>query len=88
MCRLTVLVIVLCFSDGLYASVWTKDISRAGRVAQKLEAGHVAVNASSPTGGNQMPLTGWKSSGFGSGDAGLDDVLHWTHQKAVIIDLE
>lgn len=57
-------------------------------MAQALEAGHVAVNAASPTGGNQLPLTGWKSSGFGSGDAGLEDVLHWTHTKAVIIDLE
>jgi aldehyde dehydrogenase (NAD+) len=75
-------------ADGLYASVWTRDISRAGRVAQELEAGHVAVNTASPTGGNQLPLTGWKSSGLGSGDAGLEDVLHWTQSKAVIIDLE
>jgi len=34
---------------GLYASLFTRDISRALRIAKKLEAGSVGVNCSSPT---------------------------------------
>ena len=41
---------------GLYASVYTKDISRALRVAKAFESGTVAVNATSPTIGMDMPF--------------------------------
>lgn len=41
---------------GLYASLFTKDISRAMRVAKKLEAGSVGVNCSSPTMAWDMPF--------------------------------
>lgn len=49
---------------GLAASVWTDDLSRAHRVADRLHAGTVSVNtvdALSP----QTPFGGFKQSGFG-----------------------
>lgn len=50
---------------GLYASVFTKNIDRAMRVAQALEAGTVGVNCTSPTGAHDMPFGGYKASGVG-----------------------
>ncbi|KAL7905194.1 aldehyde dehydrogenase family domain-containing protein [Trichoderma velutinum] len=48
---------------GLYASVYTKDLDRAMRVASRLEAGTVGVNCTSPTKGDDMPFGGQKGSG-------------------------
>jgi len=72
---------------GLYASVYTKDISRAIRCAKKLEAGSVSVNASSTSVNHTMPFGGWKQSGEGRqlGRAGLDS---WLETKSVFIDLQ
>ena len=42
---------------GLYASVFTRDISRAMRVAKKFEAGSVGVNCTSPTMAWYVPLS-------------------------------
>ncbi|KAJ6157568.1 Retinal dehydrogenase 1 [Penicillium chermesinum] len=50
---------------GLYASVYTNDLSRALRMAKKLESGNVAINCTSPTGALDMPFGGYKSSGVG-----------------------
>ncbi|KAJ6021565.1 Retinal dehydrogenase 1 [Penicillium herquei] len=50
---------------GLYAAVFTKDISRAMRMAKKLDAGNVGVNCTSPTSFPDMPFGGYKSSGIG-----------------------
>lgn len=51
-------------ADGLYASVWTQDIDRAVRVARKLEAGTVGVNATSPSTANELVFGGYKQSGW------------------------
>ncbi|ORY08598.1 aldehyde dehydrogenase [Clohesyomyces aquaticus] len=69
---------------GLYASVFTKDISRALRVAKRLEAGSVAVNSTSPTMALDMPFGGWKGSGEGRefSSFALDD---WTELKSVYL---
>lgn len=50
---------------GLYASVYTKDVSRALRMAKKLESGTVGVNCTSPTVASDMPFGGYKASGVG-----------------------
>lgn len=50
---------------GLYASVYTKDVSRAIRMARGLEAGTVGVNCTSPTQVEDMPFGGYKTSGVG-----------------------
>lgn len=49
---------------GLAASVWTSNISRAHRVASRLVAGTVSVNATDAFGA-QTPFGGFKSSGYG-----------------------
>ena len=62
---------------GLYASVYTKDISRAMRVAKAFESGQVGVNCTSPTFANDMAFGGYKGSGQGREGFGysLDEYL-------------
>ncbi|OJD30453.1 aldehyde dehydrogenase [Diplodia corticola] len=71
---------------GLYASVYTKDISRAIRMAQALESGTVGVNCSSPTLVDDMPFGGYKASGLGR--EGLTHSLgNFLEEKTVLIRL-
>lgn len=72
---------------GLYASVWTKDISRALRVAKAFESGAVGVNCTSPTNASDMPFGGYKGSGQGREGFGysLDEYLE---TKSVLIKLD
>ncbi|KAH8799829.1 aldehyde dehydrogenase [Xylogone sp. PMI_703] len=72
---------------GLYASVYTKNIDRAMRVAKAFEAGTVAVNCTSPSGAFDMPSGGFKGSGVGREGrcCGLDSFLE---TKTVIIKVD
>lgn len=49
---------------GLYARVFTRDISRALRVARRLEVGSVGINVAATT-KLDKPMSGWKQSGEG-----------------------
>lgn len=71
---------------GLYASVFTKDISRALRIAKKLEAGSIGVNCTSPTMAWDMPFGGWKGSGDGR-ELSRYATDHWTELKSVFVAL-
>ncbi|KAJ5825150.1 Retinal dehydrogenase 1 [Penicillium riverlandense] len=72
---------------GLYAAVYTKDISRALRMAKKLEAGSVGVNCTSPTNFPDMPFGGYKASGIGR--EGWNECLdHFLETKAVMIEVD
>ena len=71
---------------GLYASVFTKDVSRAMRIAKRYEAGTVAVNCTSPTMAFDMPFGGWKGSGEGQ-ELSKYATDHWTQLKSVFISL-
>ena len=71
---------------GLYASVFTKDISRALRVAKQLEAGSVGVNCTSPTMALDMPFGGFKQSGDGR-ELSRYSTDYWTELKSVFISL-
>lgn len=57
---------------GLGASVWSKDLQRAERIARKLEAGNVWVNSHQKL-HPRAPFGGHKESGLGVewGIAGL-----------------
>ncbi|EXJ92204.1 hypothetical protein A1O3_00754 [Capronia epimyces CBS 606.96] len=71
---------------GLYASVFTKDVSRALRVAKALEAGSVGVNCTSPTMAIDLPFGGWKQSGDGR-ELSKYATDYWTELKSVFISL-
>ncbi|SDV50581.1 aldehyde dehydrogenase family protein [Chitinasiproducens palmae] len=66
---------------GLGASVWTQDISRAMRVADRLEAGNVWLNAHNIV-DPAMPFGGFKQSGIGRehGRAAIDA---YTESKSI-----
>ncbi|KAF2231517.1 aldehyde dehydrogenase [Viridothelium virens] len=70
---------------GLYASVYTEDLSRAMRVSKALEAGSIGVNCTSPARGSDMPFGGWKGSGQGrEGFAGYS-LENFLETKSVMI---
>lgn len=71
---------------GLSASVWSKDLKRADRVARALEVGAVSINNVMLTEGQPfLPFGGRKMSGFGRVH-GAEGLLRWTASKAIIVD--
>ncbi len=69
---------------GLSASIFTKDLSNAHRLARRLKAGTVRVN-----GGGvdvSLPLGGYKASGWGR-ENGRTGVEAYTELKAVTVSL-
>jgi acyl-CoA reductase-like NAD-dependent aldehyde dehydrogenase len=70
---------------GLAAAVWTRDISRAHRIAKAIKAGTVWVNTYNlydPA----LPFGGFKESGFGR-DQGRDALEKYTQTKSVWVNL-
>ena len=73
---------------GLSASVWSKDLKRAERVAKKIITGNVSINSHMLTEGNPaLPFGGIKDSGFGryKGDHGL---YTFSNVKSILIDVQ
>jgi acyl-CoA reductase-like NAD-dependent aldehyde dehydrogenase len=66
---------------GLSASVYSKDIGRALRVAKRIESGICHINGPTVHDEAQMPFGGTKSSGYGrfGGKAAIDEFteLRW-----------
>lgn len=70
---------------GLVAGLWTRDVSRAVRVAEQLEVGQVFVNTWS-TGAVETPFGGYKMSGYGR-EKGIESLLQYQQLKTVTIAL-
>jgi (Z)-2-((N-methylformamido)methylene)-5-hydroxybutyrolactone dehydrogenase len=68
---------------GLAAGVWTSDIGRCFRAAERLQAGTVWVNTYR-IGGASTPFGGYKRSGIGR-EGGIDAIMEWVHTKTVWI---
>ncbi|PPF78654.1 aldehyde dehydrogenase family protein [Pseudoclavibacter sp. Z016] len=71
---------------ALMAAIWTRDISRAHRLAARVEAGQVYVNAYGAGGGVEYPFGGFKKSGYGR-EKGVESLDAYTETKTVIVKL-
>jgi phenylacetaldehyde dehydrogenase len=70
---------------GLAAAVWTKDISRAHKIARSLKAGTVWVNTYGQI-DPMSPFGGYKQSGFGR-ELGKHAIELYTQIKSVYVKL-
>merc|ERR1719295_1123737 len=70
---------------GLAGGVFTKDITRAHRVVNKLEAGTTYINTFNLAPA-ELPFGGYKMSGIGR-ENGLAAIEHYTQYKTVIVEM-
>jgi acyl-CoA reductase-like NAD-dependent aldehyde dehydrogenase len=69
---------------GLQASVFTKDMNRADRIARRLQAGAVVVNdCVANYSAFEAPMGGWKSSGIGVRH-GPQGIRKYTHPQTIV----
>lgn len=71
---------------GLVAGLWTRDLSRAHRLARRLRAGQVFVNTYGAGGGVEIPFGGYKRSGYGRGK-GQEAILAFSQVKNICVAL-
>lgn len=71
---------------GLAAGIWTGDVGRGLRIAERIEAGTVWINAYR-LGGHALPFGGYKRSGIGR-EGGVDAIHDWLQVKTVTLSTE
>lgn len=71
---------------GLVSALWTRDLSRAHRIAAEVEAGQVFVNTYGAGGGVELPFGGFKKSGYGR-EKSIEALDEYTQTKTVVIRL-
>jgi aldehyde dehydrogenase (NAD+) len=69
---------------GLMAAVWTRDGSRALRVARGIRAGQVYVNGFGAGGGIELPFGGMKKSGHGR-EKGFEALYEFSTVQTLIV---
>lgn len=67
---------------GLAGAVFTKDLARAHRVAERLRAGQIYINTYFSKGMVESPGTGWKESGVG-----IAGIQKYMSSKTVFVSL-
>ena len=67
---------------GLLAAVWSGDLARGIRMAERIDAGQVAVNGGPLS--IETPLGGYKNSGFGR-EKGIEALDDYTQIKAIAV---
>ncbi|MDT7864504.1 MAG: aldehyde dehydrogenase family protein [Thermoproteota archaeon] len=70
---------------GLYAAIWTNDLTLAHKLASRIEAGTVCINEF-PVTYPQMPFSAYKESGLGF-EQSIYSVYNYTRIKTVLINL-
>ncbi|UGX85131.1 aldehyde dehydrogenase family protein [Phyllobacterium meliloti] len=68
---------------GLVAGIWTKDGARQHRVAKKVRAGQVFINAYGAGGGVELPFGGFKKSGHGR-EKGFEALFDMSATKTIV----
>jgi succinate-semialdehyde dehydrogenase/glutarate-semialdehyde dehydrogenase len=68
---------------GLGSSIWTNDINKATRAAEKLEAGYTWINSVAKI-YDELPFGGFKQSGLGQ-EHGIEAIDHYMATKAVVV---
>ncbi len=69
---------------GLIAAIWSRDGSRALRVARQVKAGQVYINAYGAGGGIELPFGGVKKSGHGR-EKGFEALYEFSTLKTYIM---
>ena len=70
---------------GLAGAVWTKDVHRAHRVAARIKAGSVWINAYRVV-APSVPFGGFKHSGLGR-ENGIHAIDEYLEEKAIWVEL-
>ena len=73
-------------SYGLATAIWTSDLSRAHRLAARVDCGRVWINCNNWS-TTAIPYEGHRNSGFGP-DMGLEAVESYTKLKGVVVNLD
>lgn len=71
---------------GLYAGLWTNDLTTAHDVAHRIEAGMVSINEY-PVTFPMTPFVGWKESGHGGQLQGIGAIDNFVRTKNVSVRL-
>jgi len=69
---------------GLAAGIWTSSVQRSHRMAHKIKAGTVWINAFRAVSAN-VPFGGFKHSGLGR-ENGIDAIKEYTQVKSVWVE--
>lgn len=68
---------------GLGSSIWTNDLNKATKAAERLEAGYTWINSAQII-YDELPFGGMKQSGVGK-EHGIEALDHYMETKAVVV---